>query len=82
MSHRNNTVVLSSTSLEEISNVLYMIKNTEQGIKSIVFQENAGILKIGRSRVNVPLPTNLSFQLISTIELNNLKLEIENLKVN
>ena len=83
MSRRNNTVNLSSTSVEKISRALYIIKDVEQSIKSIVFQNNVGVLNYGGSRVSISLPTiNLSFQLISTTDLDNLTLEIENLKVN
>ena len=83
MSRRNNTVNLSSASEEKISRALYIIKDVEQSIKSIVFQNNVGVLNYGGFRASIPLPAiNLSFQLISTTDLDNLTLEIENLKVN
>ena len=82
MSRRNNTVNLSSASEEKISRALYIIKDVEQSIKSIVFQNNVGVLNYGGFRASILLPANLSFQLISTTDLDSLTLEIENLKVN
>jgi hypothetical protein len=85
MSRRNNdTVDLSSTNVEKISCALYMIKDIEERIKSIVFQNNVGVLNFGGScRTQISLNiTNLPFQLISTTDLDNLNLEIDNLRVN
>ena len=83
MSRRNNIVNLSPASEEKISRALCIIKDTEQCIRSITFQDNVGVLNYGRSRTSILLPPiNVSFQLISTTDLDNLTLEIENLKVN
>jgi hypothetical protein len=82
MSHRNNTVVLSAESIRKISYALYIIKDVEQSTKSVVFQNNVGILNFGGSSANISLPANLPIQLISTIDLNNLYSKIDNLKVN
>ncbi|CAB5181209.1 hypothetical protein RhiirA5_373395 [Rhizophagus irregularis] len=80
MSHRNN-VVLSSTSVEKITHALYVIKNVEHKIKSIVFQGNVAVLNYGRNaRITIPLSANVSSHLISTNDLNDMNLETENLK--
>lgn len=82
MSHKNN-VDLSSTSMEKLTHALYVIKNVKHQIKSIVFQNNAAVLNYGgNTRINISLSANLSSQLISTTDLDNLNLEIEKLKVN
>jgi len=73
MSHRNDKVDLSSESEEKISYALSMIKNTEERTKSIVFQDNVAVLNFGGSQTKIPLPENLSFQLISNLEIENLK---------
>jgi len=83
MSHRNDKVDLSSESEEKISYALSMIKNTEERTKSIVFQDNVGVLNFGGiSRARISLPANSSFRIISTTDLDKFDLEIETLKVN
>lgn len=80
--NNNNEVDLSSASIQKISYALYAIKDIEQGVKSITFQDNIGVLNCGGSQIIIPLSTNLLYQLISATELENLNLEINNLKVN
>jgi hypothetical protein len=85
-SHNNNlNITLSNSSITEISQALYIIwKHTEHKIKSITFQNNIGVLNIGggpTNRIHISLPSNMNFQLVSQTELDDLNLEIANLKV-
>jgi hypothetical protein len=84
MSRKNNTdtVGLSSSSVEKLSHVLCMIKDIEQKTKSIVFQDSIATLDFGGTSTNILLPTNSSHQIISKVDLDNLKLEVKSLKVN
>ena len=82
MSHRKNAVVLSFASEEKMSYALYIVKDIEQQVKSIVFQNNVEVLNFGGSHSTIPLPASTPFTLISKNELDNLNSEINCLKVN
>ena len=82
MSRRKETIALSPTSEEKISQALYIIKDIEQRTKSIIFENNVAKLNFGGSRTSISLPSNSSFQIISETDLDNLNVEIINLKVN
>lgn len=84
MTSRSNTVVLDPSIEDKVSKALYVIKElTSNKTKSVTFQNNIGILNLGgTNRVQILLPTNASFQLISMTELDELYSEINMLKVN